>query len=265
MWFWNKKRGVRDLRDAAYEPSVEGHREAETKQWWTDFQAEVESVFGAFFKAHDFHAEEFQKQKYKATWYFTSPACRACFYDNIRDGDVNCLIAIPNTPNTAEEKDGWLPYRGLMILAGIEPKAVDALRSQTRKEIFRDIEYDLSRHFDGILSALQTSNLLKADRKFRDIKQSIELEDGSKLLLLERLAKEDEYGEEECARNIYRVRADGSIMWQVKSKFDNAASGPFTSMKYESGTLTAYRWEGGNYEIDIATGEATLIPGQRPW
>jgi hypothetical protein len=98
-----------------------------------------------------------------------------------------------------------------------------------------------------------------------DIIQTIELEDGTKLLLLDRLAKEDEYGEEECARNIYRVKGDGSIMWQVKSKSDNATSGPFTSMKYENEKLTAYRWEGGDYEIDIATGEATLIPGQRPW
>lgn len=97
---------------------------------------------------------------------------------------------------------------------------------------------------------------MNSEIDLRDIKKVIDLSDGSKVLLLDRLGKKDEYTKEERARNVYRVKADGSIIWQVKSKFDSDG-GPFTNIQYTDGVLAAYRWDGGDYEIDIETGEAT--------
>lgn len=75
------------------------------------------------------------------------------------------------------------------------------------------------------------------------------------VVLLDRLGKEQTYGREECARNIYLLDDTLQIIWQVRSKFD-ADGGPFTNIVYEKQNLRGYRWDGGKYDIDLDTGEA---------
>jgi hypothetical protein len=154
MWFWTKRRAVRDLRVAVYEQGMERQRETDTKQWWTDFQAEVESVLGEFLGAHEFHDDEFQREKYKVSWYFTSAACKICFYDDIRNGDVNCMLAKLGAPNTTCENDGWQPFRRLLRLAGVELRTEPRPIETTRKEYLQEIEQLLGAHWEPILNQL---------------------------------------------------------------------------------------------------------------
>lgn len=76
-----------------------------------------------------------------------------------------------------------------------------------------------------------------------------------KVVLIDRLAKEGLYGREECARNIFLIDGEGDVLWQVSSDFD-FDGGAFTNIIFTEGRLQGYRWDGGMYDIDLATGKA---------
>ena len=94
--------------------------------------------------------------------------------------------------------------------------------------------------------------------KDSEIAQQLDLPDGSAVVLLDRLAKGRRFSKEEQARNIFAVDANGNLLWQVHSRFD-AEGNPFTKLHFENDTLTAYRWDGGSYQIDTQTGAATPL------
>ncbi|KCZ89069.1 hypothetical protein [Hyphomonas jannaschiana] len=94
--------------------------------------------------------------------------------------------------------------------------------------------------------------------KASEIAQQLDLPDGSAVVLLDRLAKGRRFSKEEQARNIFAVDANGNLLWQVHSCFDTEGT-PFTKLHFENDTLTAYRWDGGSYQIDTQTGAATPL------
>lgn len=94
-----------------------------------------------------------------------------------------------------------------------------------------------------------------------NISSKIDLPNGSTIVLIDRIGKGDQYNNEELARNIFKIDADGHVEWQVRSQFD-AEGNPFTQLSYANG-VTAYRWDGGSYSIDLDTGEATPLALER--
>jgi len=95
-----------------------------------------------------------------------------------------------------------------------------------------------------------------------EISSRIDLPDGGAVVLLDRLGKGGQYSQEELARNVFRIDAIGHIQWTVRSRFD-AEGSPFTQLRCEEGELTAYRWDGGSYGIDMETGAATPLVLER--
>ena len=94
-----------------------------------------------------------------------------------------------------------------------------------------------------------------------DISGMIDLPDGSAIVLLDRLGKGDQYSKEELARNVFKIDSHGHVEWRVHSQFDTEGN-PFTRLHYADG-VTAYRWDGGSYSIDLDTGEATPLALER--
>lgn len=92
--------------------------------------------------------------------------------------------------------------------------------------------------------------MVKVD--LREIVSAMDLPDGRRLIILNWTGR----SENEAARNLYLVGADGQVVWQVASKFD-ADGGPFTKLhSCNDEKAVAYRWDGGDYEIDMKTGFA---------
>ncbi len=92
----------------------------------------------------------------------------------------------------------------------------------------------------------------------QEVTKKIDLQDGSSIVLLDRLAKENIYGRIECARNIYLLKARENVVWQVETNFD-ADSGPFTNIFADESGIKGCRWDGGTYSIDIGNGGAIPI------
>jgi len=91
----------------------------------------------------------------------------------------------------------------------------------------------------------------------KDAAFQIDLPNGDKIVLLERLGMRGLFSKLERARNVFRVDSRGHVKWQIHSKFD-ADGGPFTQLRLENG-LTAYRWDGGTYGVDLDTGAAVPL------
>lgn len=94
-----------------------------------------------------------------------------------------------------------------------------------------------------------------------EVKDQIGLDDGA-VVLLDRLGKSDRYSREDQARNVLRIGSDGCVKWRVRTNFD-AEGSPFTKLNLENGRLTAYRWDGGTYGIDLETGEGVPLQLER--
>ena len=88
-----------------------------------------------------------------------------------------------------------------------------------------------------------------------EIAKIIALPDGMVVDLRDTLAKKELYGKPEHTRNIRLYDKDGQLVWQVYSDFDSSGD-PYTNIWYDDGILYAYRWDGGEYIIDIDTGFA---------
>lgn len=101
------------------------------------------------------------------------------------------------------------------------------------------------------------TNTLNAE----DISSRIDLPNGGAIVLLDRLGKGAQFSKDELARNVFRIDAAGHVAWQVRSQFD-AEGNPFTRLHYANG-VTAYRWDGGSYNIDLDTGAATPLVLER--
>lgn len=91
-----------------------------------------------------------------------------------------------------------------------------------------------------------------------DIADKIILPNGEIVVLIDRLGKGDRYSKEDLSRNVFMINAEDQVLWQVHSNFDKYGE-PFTRLHLGNGVLTAYRWDGGSYVIDIASGAATPL------
>ena len=97
---------------------------------------------------------------------------------------------------------------------------------------------------------------MMGDIDFHDVKKQISVEDGRRLVLVDRLAMQKRHGNLECARNIYLMDSADAVIWQIHSRFDEEGV-PFTGLVCEGGTIRAYRWDGGLYSVDMVSGFAT--------
>ena len=88
------------------------------------------------------------------------------------------------------------------------------------------------------------------------VKERIALESGRYAILVDTLGKVEDYTSIERARNVYLVSPSGEIVWRIFSQFD-LDGGPFTRLWLEENVLHAYRWDGGEYSINLETGKAT--------
>jgi hypothetical protein len=91
-----------------------------------------------------------------------------------------------------------------------------------------------------------------------DIEKKIELPGGVTLVLQDRLAKENIYGQLECARNIFLMDANSKIVWQIQTDFDSDG-GSFTNIFADDSGIKGYRWDGGVYEIDLESGKGAPL------
>lgn len=100
---------------------------------------------------------------------------------------------------------------------------------------------------------------MKADISSGQIEKQIDLENGTSLVLFDRLAKGLTYSPEERARNIYLLDKKGQPLWQIATDFDLEGN-PFTNIFHgENQQICGYRWDGSQYAIDLVTGRATPI------
>ena len=90
-----------------------------------------------------------------------------------------------------------------------------------------------------------------------DAASQIELPGGDRVVLFDRLGKSDQFSKVETARNVFRVDPNGRVKWQIRSQFD-ADGDPFTQLRLENG-LSAYRWDGATYSVDLDSGDATPL------
>lgn len=95
-----------------------------------------------------------------------------------------------------------------------------------------------------------------------EISDQVDLPGGGAIVLIDRLGKDDQCDKEDLARNVFRTDAAGLVQWQVRSKFDSEGN-PFTAIHREGDIVTAYRWDGGCYVLDLESGIATPLELER--
>jgi hypothetical protein len=89
----------------------------------------------------------------------------------------------------------------------------------------------------------------------RRLLQQIDLGDGTRVVVVDVLGNKS-VPTEEANRNIYRLNGADGIIWQVQVDPGIYERAPFTGLQLEGGRLVAYRWDGVEYVLDIATGRA---------
>ena len=82
------------------------------------------------------------------------------------------------------------------------------------------------------------------------------LPNGDFVVLFDMLAVADA-SKEEVNRNVYRVRSDGKIVWQIEAGAFEDERQPFTNVTLDKDddVLTAYCWNGVEYLVDVETGK----------
>jgi hypothetical protein len=89
------------------------------------------------------------------------------------------------------------------------------------------------------------------------ISKEVPLDDGSRIVLLDRLAAPASVPDEDVAYNVYKLSPNGSVQWQIEAGSGVYARTPFTGIYWgETGRLMAYRWDGTEYIVDAETGKA---------
>lgn len=94
----------------------------------------------------------------------------------------------------------------------------------------------------------------------RPVAMRIQLDDGTSVVLLDMLAVSSEVPQQDVENNIRRVTPDGHVIWQVSGTEPVYPRSPFTGMLLdENRNLIAYRWDGGQFKIDVDTGIAEPV------
>lgn len=81
---------------------------------------------------------------------------------------------------------------------------------------------------------------------------SLDLPNGDRIVLIDRLSDARNV---DRARNVHRIDGSGQIVWTISTRFDSEGN-PFTQLHFAAGRLTAYRWDGGTYTVDLESGIA---------
>jgi len=93
-----------------------------------------------------------------------------------------------------------------------------------------------------------------------EIAKKVYLGDGTVIVLLNMLGLPDNVPQMDMEQNIYRVNQQGNVMWQITGDAPFYPRTPFTGLWYdENNQLMGYRFDGGQYKIDIEAGIASLI------
>ena len=58
-------------------------------------------------------------------------------------------------------------------------------------------------------------------------------------------------------RNVFKIDNEGNVIWQIFSNSDLEQDVSFQGIRMDGNRLKGYRWNGGQYDINIETGFAT--------
>ena len=89
----------------------------------------------------------------------------------------------------------------------------------------------------------------------RKVLQQIDLGDGTRVVVFDVLGDKS-VPVEEANRNVYRLSDADAIIWQVEVSSGIYERAPFTGLHLDGEKLVAYRWDGVEYVLDVATGKA---------
>lgn len=80
------------------------------------------------------------------------------------------------------------------------------------------------------------------------------LPNGDAIVLFDMLAKDRDL--DEVNRNVVRLDRSGQVLWRIQAATRDGERQPFTSVRFEEAEgLKAYCWDGGEYRVDLETGE----------
>jgi hypothetical protein len=87
-------------------------------------------------------------------------------------------------------------------------------------------------------------------------KKSLPLPDGDFIVLIDMMGLTTSQSWDDSNRNVYRFDAAGNVVWRIGTMSTPDEKFPFTNIYFsEAGALKAYCWDGGDYIVDIETGD----------
>jgi hypothetical protein len=87
-------------------------------------------------------------------------------------------------------------------------------------------------------------------------KKSLSLPDGSSIVLIDMMGRTTSESWDDSNRNIYRLDAAGKVIWRIDTMSASDEKFPYTNIYLsDTGALKAYCWDGGEYDVDVGTGE----------
>jgi len=84
-------------------------------------------------------------------------------------------------------------------------------------------------------------------------KSRLRLAGGGCIQLTDMLARSGSW--EATNRNVVRLDKRGRVVWRIETDASPDERIPYTHISFKSGVLTAYSWSGGEYDVDLDTGE----------
>ena len=60
---------------------------------------------------------------------------------------------------------------------------------------------------------------------------------------------------EKCNDNVFGVKENGSIKWQIENIIPEKENSPFVNIKKLDGRLDAYNWSGVKFQINLENGK----------
>jgi hypothetical protein len=92
---------------------------------------------------------------------------------------------------------------------------------------------------------------------YNDIMDEIQLANDNRLILINKLGRGPVESDYDISRNVMLLDLNGKMIWRIHSLIDYAGV-PFTGIRFRhDGALIAYRWNGGEYFVDLLSGFAT--------
>ena len=90
-------------------------------------------------------------------------------------------------------------------------------------------------------------------------RREVELDDGSRIVALDEPEPTDPEQYLAYSNNVFRYAPDGSVTWQIDAGKGVGGVAPFTGLEIRDGELLGYRWDGGLYAIDVASGKTRYL------